>query len=461
MFRQILIFTIALVFIGCSFKPNMPNVNNDFTNSIDSSKVSNEWWKNFNDEKLNHLIIKGFKNNSTLQLASLNVEKARQTLSLRNKDFLPSITATANGNRMQNSGEIASRPPQMRIDDFSISAFLNYEVDLWGRVRNMSNAAQSIYKATKYDFDSAKITIASNIATTYFTLITFNKEQEILEDTLEAYKKTKDYQKKQFDAGAISELTYLQSVGEYESARVRLSKIKNNINLTQSALAFLVGDGLNDILYTKFVTSKTLPKAPEIPSGISSDVLLNRADVASAYEKIKSSNYLIGVAKSAYFPTLSLTGAFGYQSESLGNLFLSNANIWSLGASLAGKIFDFGRTSINVDIAKLNQDINVINYDIAVKSALTEVRNALNSRESALQTQQYLTTFLKSQNRIYELSKDMFNEGYTTQLQLLDSQRILLNAKIQNAESKLSVINSTVAIYKAFGGGFKPIKDDK
>lgn len=458
-YKSLLISTI-LVFSGCSLKPDMPKINQDFKASIQNSSISKQWWKSFEDEKLNALIDKALENNSNLKLASLNVLKARETLSLTKKDFLPTLSANAGGARAKTSGETASRAPQAIANDFSVSAILSYEVDLWGRVRDSANASEAMFKSTKYDYDTLRISIASNVATTYFTLITYNEEKDILIDTLEAYKQTMDYQKKQLNAGAISELTYLQSVGEYESARVRLSNVQHSIDLTQGALALLVGNGLDEILYKDYEASKVLPKIPDVPSGISSDVLLNRADVASAYEKIKSSNYLVGVAKTAYFPTLSLTGTFGYQSDSLGDLFKSNANMWTLGGSLAGKILDFGRTSKNVDIAKINQDMSVVNYNLVIKTALSEVRNALRGRKNALKTQEYQTAFLKSQNKIYKLSKDMFDEGYTTHLELLDAQRYLLSAKIQNAESKLNAINSIVEVYKAFGGGFVAEKEE-
>lgn len=456
---KIITLTSILIFTGCSFKPEMPNVNQEFNATLQTSSISKTWWKSFEDEKLDALIDKALKNNSNLKLAALNIQNAKYSLDLAKTDYLPTLNASASPRRIGTSGETYGASSQYRYNNFSLSATLNYEIDLWGRVKNSIGARESSFRATKYDYDTARLSIASSVATTYFTLISLNEEKGILKETLEAYKQTMDYQKKQFNAGAISELTYTQSVGEFESARVRLSSIQSSIDSTQSALALLVGNGLNGVVYKRYETSKILPKVPDIPSGISSDILLNRADVASAYERIKSANYLIGVAKTAYYPTLSLTGVFGFESEKLGDLFQSNASMWNLVGSLSGTIFNFGRTKTDVQIAKISQDINVANYDLVIKTALNEVRNALSNRKNALKTKEYQTSFLKSQNRIYKLSKDMFDEGYTTQLQLLDAQRILLNARIQNVESKLNVINSIVGIYKAFGGGFKAFKE--
>lgn len=461
-YKSLILASTLVVFAGCSFKPAMPQVQQDFNASIEATTISQEWWKSFEDDKLNALVDKALLNNSNLKLAALNIQNARYSLSLAKKDYLPNLTASAGPSRTRTSGETyTSFGNRYLFNDYSLSVTLSYEVDLWGRVKNSIGAKTASFRATQYDYDTARLSVASNVATTYFTLITLNEEKAVLLDTLETYKKTMDYQKNQFDAGAISELTYTQSVGQYESARVTLSNVQTSIDDTQSALALLVGNGLDEILYSNYDASGALPTAPDIPNGVSSDVLLNRADVASAYENIKSANYLIGVAKAAYFPTLSLTGVFGFESEHLGDLFKSNASMWNLAGSLAGTVFNFGRTSNNVDIAKIAQDINVANYDLTIKTALNEVRNALNARKNALKTKEYQGSFLNSQERIYKLAKDQFDEGYTTQLELLDAQRTLLNAKIQNAEAKLGVINSVVSVFKAFGGGFKAPKQTK
>ncbi|PID48402.1 MAG: hypothetical protein CR967_00140 [Proteobacteria bacterium] len=448
-----LILILALSFVGCSFKPPMPQVNGEFTYSIEASNINQKWWENFHDESLNSLITQALKNNSNLALASLNVQGARERLSLVDKDFLPSLSISANAKRGQSSREV---PPFVKntSSNLSLTAILNYEIDLWGRVKNKSNSAKSLYKASKYDYDGARLGLASSVAKAYFLLIAQKMEKAILEKTIKTYKNTMNYQKKQLDFGEISKLSYLQSVGEYQNAKVRLISIKNNLDLAQSALALLVGKDFDDILHKNFKTSKMLPRPPKVPSGISADVLLNRPDIASSYEKIKSSNYLIGVAKSAHLPTLSLTAAFGYQSDDLGNILRSSANIWNLAGQFAGKLFDFGRISKNVDIAKLGQDMEVKRYEIAVKTALNEVRNALNSYKNINQKNKNINSLLNSQEKIYKLSQTMFKEGEISQLQLLDAQRILLNVKLQNIEAKLGMINSIVDIYKAFGGGF-------
>lgn len=452
-----LILVSLFAFAGCSLKQDMPKLEYEYQ-ATDKSAISQKWWMDFNDQKLNILIDKALKNNLNLKMAYLHVKAASKNLALTNKDYLPNLSASLGSTRTQNSGEISEFSKQSINNNFSISGLLSYEVDLWGRVKNASSSASSILKATKYDYESAKLTISSLVAKSYFNLIGFDMQKNILLQTLDTYNQSVQYQKNQFQAGEISKLNYLQSKAEYDSAKIKLDTIEKNIQLAQSALSLLVGQSLDDIMYLNSKYESTLPKDVNVPSDISSSILLNRSDVASAYERVKSANYQIAISKSEYLPTLSLTGAFGYQSSQLDDFLISNANIWSLGASLVGKVFDFGRTDLKVQIAKINEDINVANYNITVRSALNEIRNSLINRQNAINIKQSSQKFLNSQQKIYELSKSMYEEGYISNLEYLDAKRLLLSAKIQYSTSCIDVTNSLVDVFKAFGGGFIPVK---
>lgn len=163
----------------------------------------------------------------------------------------------------------------------------------------------------------------------------------------------------------------------------------------------------------------------------------------------------MGVAKADYLPAISLTGLFGFSSDDLGRLFVSNANTWSLGGSLVQKIFNYGRTKNNVLIAETNEQIGALKYEKAIKTALSEVKDALNAREYAKLSQKNMKNLLTSQQKIYRIAQELFNEGYSSHLELLDAQRNLLAAQIQDVSVDLNLINSVVEIYRAFGGGFK------
>lgn len=455
--HKFLYIILPLIITGCSLKPDMPKIEAEFSYSYETSQIKDSWWEDFNDERLNSLVKSTLKNNTDLSLARLNLEKANEILNLRNKDFLPNLAFNAGAKKMQSSGESYTKAPQARVNDFSLGAMLSYEIDLWGRVKNSSNAAKSNYNATKYDYEAAKQSIISQTTTTYFQLIALNLQKDILNSTIKTYEETRDYRKRQLDEGAVSNLIYWQSIAELENAKVRLSDIENAIDLTYSALSFMSGENLDGILYKKVKYSKNLPNEPKIPEGISSDLLLKRADIASAYERLKASNFLVGVAKTEYFPSLSLTGAFGYQSDELDRIFNHNANLWSFGGSFMGKILDFGRTKTKIKLSELDQNLTLKNYEKSVRIAFYEVRDALNLRKNTKLKQKFTHALLESQSKIYTLAKSRFDEGYSSHLELLDAQRALLQTQIQAISSDLEVIKSIVGIYKSFGGGFKAI----
>ena len=177
--------------------------------------------------------------------------------------------------------------------------------------------------------------------------------------------------------------------------------------------------------------------------------------MASAYENLKSANALIGVARAAYFPTLSLTGAFGFSSNELDRLFVQNANVWSFAGQIAQSVFDYGKRANNVEIAELAQSAKALNYEKTIKTALSEVKTALNDREKASLIWRDTQNLLDSQSKIYDLAKAQFDAGYADHLTLLDAQRNLLSAKLNAVDAKLSLDNAAIGVYKAFGGGFK------
>lgn len=453
--RNILIF-VSLFFIGCSLKPDMPvpEIKGEFRYRYESFNINNSWWQDFHDENLNKLINLALKNNSNLILANLNLQKAKATLELRNKDFLPTLSASFNAQRQGSSGENFGKRQRSTYNGFSLSGILNYEVDLWGRVENLSNAANASFKASVYDLQSAKLTISSTVAKTYFQLIALNFQKEVLLEAVQTYTKTANYRKNQLDAGAISKIIYIQSLSELNSAKVRLNDIQKAFDLTNATLSNLTNANLNDILYKNAEFTNKFPREPEIPQGVSADILLKRPDVASAYEKIKIANFMIGVSKTAYFPKLSLTGMFGFQSNELDSFLVSNATAWSLGGQLVGNVFDFGRTKKNIEISQIDENISIANYDKVLKDSLFEVRNSLNNRKIAKEKFENINILKQNQEEIYNLANNRFETGYSSHLELLDAQRALLSVKLQVINSYLEMINSMVDIYKSFGGGF-------
>ena len=316
-------------------------------------------------------------------------------------------------------------------------------------------AANENLNASKFDYDSARLSLSSSVAKSYFALVSLNMQEAVLKETLKTYEDTLALRKTQLDLGGINEMTYLQSKAEVERAKTSLTSVLNSKSQALTSLAILTGKSNDEILKGAVASAQNSPSSPEINAGISSDVLLRRSDVAKALADLKATNALVGVAKADYFPTISLTGLLGFTSIDFENIFVGNANTWNIGGSLAQKIFDYGRTKNNVRVAETNEQIAAITYEATVRSALGEVRDALISRQNAKLSLDQVKNLLQSQQKIYSLAKDQYNAGYIGHLELLDAQRNLLQAKLQDISAKLDEVDSAVEVYRALGGGFK------
>ena len=451
------ILITAAFLAGCSFRPDMPNVDTNFTSTytFETSDIRDLWWKEFHDENLNSLVESALEKNTNLRIAYLNLQKAKASLGIAEADLLPGVNLNVGYTKAKSSGETYTKQPQTRYRTSSINLGLNYEIDLWGRVRNSVLAANESLNASKFDYDSARLSLSSSVAKSYFTLVSLNMQEAVLQETLKTYEATLALRKTQLDLGGINEMTYLQSKAAVESAKMSLISVINLKSKALTSLAILTGKSNDEILKGAVKSAKTLPTSPEISAGISSDVLLRRSDVAKALADLKATNALVGVAKADYFPTISLTGLLGFTSVDFENIFVGNANTWSIGGSLAQKIFDYGRTKNNVRVAETNEQIAAITYEATVRSALGEVRDALISRQNAKLSLDQVKNLLQSQQKIYSLAKDQYNAGYIGHLELLDAERNLLQAKLQDVSAKLDEVDSAVEVYRALGGGFK------
>ena len=451
------ILITAAFLAGCSFRPDMPNVDTNFTSTytFETSDIRDLWWKEFHDENLNALVESALEKNTDLRIAYLNLEKAKASLGVAEADLLPGINLNAGATRTRNSAETATHMPQTTTKSYEINLGLNYEIDLWGRVRNSVLAANENLNASKFDYDSARLSLSSSVAKSYFALVSLNMQEAVLKETLKTYEDTLALRKTQLNLGSINEMTYLQSKAEVERAKTSLTSVLNSKSQALTSLAILTGKSNDEILKGAVASAQNLPSSPEIKAGISSDVLLRRSDVAKALADLKATNALVGVARAQYFPTLSLTGLFGFASDEFDRIFMGSANVWSLGANLTQKIFDFGRTKNNVRVAETNEQIAAITYEATVRSALGEVRDALISRQNAKLSLDQVKNLLQSQQKIYSLAKDQYNAGYIGHLELLDAERNLLQAKLQDISAKLDEVDSAVEVYRALGGGFK------
>lgn len=448
-------FGLGLGFIallsGCSFRPDMPEVqtNVQMRYEFEQYNLNDKWWQEFNDEKLNELILSALANNSDLLIALNNLERAHIQMNLSKIEFLPNSTLSGSSTKA-NANQDSS-------NSHSLSGSASWEIDLWGRVRNSARAGIASFKASQYDYENAKLSIITSVANTYFTLVSLQNQEQILKDSLASYEETLSYRKAEYESGNVDELVYSQAKASVDDAKSQLVSLQDSLISTRTALALLAGKDTSFILNGDLI--QTTPgdeiSAPTIPSGLGADILERRPDVAAALKRLKAANAQIGVHIANFFPKISLTGVLGYASPEFDRLIVNEAKNWSYGGSLVMPLLDFGRTYQNTKIAYKDQNASLLNYDKTLKTALGEVHDALKLRQNASEKLKASRNLRDSWQKVFMLTKARFKEGYSTHLEYLDAQRGLLSARLSYAKARLGIANAVVEVYKALGGGFK------
>lgn len=437
--------SLALLLAGCGLRPELPNQQQSFTPSTSlNTQISLQWWKEFNDPVLDELIAKALDNNLNLKIAYINMQKAARALGISKAEWLPSLSLSAGATRSGSTGQPNNA--------FNVRAGLSYELDIWGKVRDSVDTASAELVATGFDYDAARLSLAASVAKGYFSLASLLAQKDVYEKSLKSYEATMTQYADKLALGAIGENEYLQSVSSVQNARVNLANLNSSISSAEAALAILTGASNDEIIYgaTKIGDSKV----PFPAQGISAELLANRPDVAAAWQRVIAANAKIGVAKKAWLPSISLSAGFGYASSELDRLIMPENSSWSIGGNLAQMIFDAGRINANIDIAKLNEDAAFISYESAVRNAISEAVTALDAASSADAVQKRSAELLKTQEKIYDITKIQYDNGATEYISLLDAERTLLNARLALAKAEFSQKSAVVDVFKALGGGW-------
>ncbi|MDR1975565.1 MAG: efflux transporter outer membrane subunit [Campylobacteraceae bacterium] len=427
-----------------------------FNTTDKNSTISQEWWREYRDPVLNSLVSEALQNNKDIELALLNISLSRASLALREADKYPSLSASGGASRTETSKETyTSGGRSTTFNDFSLSAILNYEVDLWGRVRASNEAAKAALLSSKASADAVKLSLTSAVVDSYFALVSLKEQLAITQNAIKTREKTLALTKIRFEEGADRESTMVQQQSLLTSAKITKVNIEQQIALASSALGILLGRDVSGLLADKSIKLAALPKDIVVPSDIPSSILANRPDVEASYQQLVSSNELIGAARAAYFPSLSLSGLFGFGSADVGDLLKTTAGTWNMGANLVAPLIDFGRTRANVDVALIQKDINVVNYEKTVLNAFGEVYNALSSRKLLGQNHKNALEYERAIARTLELVRYEYDAGNVDFLSVLDAERSLLSAQLARVQTHQSLLSSGVSLFKALGGGWR------
>lgn len=445
--------------LGCSVGPDYvrPAVDSPEAWRIDypaAAAVSNtRWWEQFGDPVLDDLIETALRENKDVRIAAARVLEFAARVDIFRSGFFPQIGYQGDASRNQASRDQFGGPGSgdRTYNNYAAAVNLGWELDLWGRIRRATEAARADLLAEEENRRTVILSLVTAVATTYVTLRQLDRQLEIARDTLDSRAETLRLFETKFRGGVISELELAQVRTEYEQAAAAIPPLERRIALTENALSILLGRNPGPVARGRSIDALI---QPAIPAAMPSSLLARRPDIRAAEQDLVAANARIGVARAQYFPVISLTGLFGYASEQLGDLLQGSANLWNAGATALGPIFTGGRLSGQVAASEAVQRQALVGYLQTVQNAFREVDDALvnvqKSREQ-LAAEGRRVAALADYARLARLRYD---EGYASYIEVLDAQRSLFDAELQQVAVLGDVYASLVGTYKALGGGW-------
>ncbi|MBK1685893.1 efflux transporter outer membrane subunit [Rubrivivax gelatinosus] len=405
------------------------------------------WQQFFRDERLKALVGLALANNRDLRVAVLNIEQARAQYRVQRADLFPTVGVGVSGDRVSTDTSISSTY-QAGL------AVSSYELDLFGRVRSLKDAALASYLATEEARKSVQISLISSVATGYLTLQADDELLRVTRETLNTRAESLKLTQLRFDVGASSQLDLRQAQSLYEAARATLAQLLRQRAQDENALVLLLGQPMPADLPAGLPLSEQA-SLPELPAGLPSQVLTRRPDVLQAEQQLISANAQIGAARAAFFPQITLTATAGSASTELSGLFKSGSTGWTFAPQLLLPIFDAGRNRANLDSANAGRDIAVAQYEKAVQSAFREVADALAGRATLGEQLAALQAQVKAEQGRVELADLRYRNGAASYLDLLDAQRSLFTAQQSEVQVRALQAQNLVTLYRVLGGGWR------
>ena len=443
--------------------------------ATDAPDVSAIGWRDFFlDPRLRAVIEAGIANNRDLRVAAGNVLQARAQLRSQRADLVPTTAINGGATYTNNAagGAGAGTSPGAGagvvpgagvatgiggLDIYSVNAgFSNYELDLFGRIRNLTRAAQEQVFASEEAQRSARISLIAEIATAWATMAADQEQLRLSRETLRTFEETLRLTREQFRIGVGSELEVRQAETNYQAARSDIAAAETRVAQDQNALNLLAGttvpaEQLPTGLGAEPVTRDALP------AELSSDVLLRRPDVLRAEHLLIAENANIGAARAAFFPTISLTGLVGTLSLGLSNLFASGSYTYTAAPSVALPLFDGARRAGNLDYARASQQVAVATYERTIQTAFREVADALAQRGRIGEQVSAQAARANAAEVAARLSDARFRAGVDSFLTTLDAQRTAYAAQQQLVTTRLSQVGNLVELYRSLGGGLNEV----
>jgi len=409
------------------------------------------WWEIFDDPALQKLIDEALQTGYDPQLAAWRVEEARARAGIARSEFFPQIGYGAQFSRGRQSIYL-SPFSTATANIHNVNVNFGWELDLWGRIRRLNEAAKAQYLATEDARRGVLLSLVSDVASTYFQLIALDEELRITKDTVDAFKETFDLFNRKLQEGAASALETSYASAALGQVAAQVPDIERRIEATENQLNFLLGRNPGPIPRGKAFLE--LPDPPEVPAGLPSDLLQRRPDIRQAEQGLIAANAFVGVAVANFFPRISLTGLFGAVGPELDNFFYPAGKAWSIAAGLAGPLFQGGRLRSEYDATYAQWEQARVFYEQTVTGAFAETTTVLYARARIAETVRELSRTAHDYGEMVRLTNLRYNSGLSSYFEVLYAMQQLFPAEIALTRSRLDLLIHYVDIYKALGGGW-------
>ncbi|CAG9174110.1 AdeC/AdeK/OprM family multidrug efflux complex outer membrane factor [Cupriavidus pampae] len=417
------------------------------------SAVELGWRDYFTDPRLQRLIEVALKNNRDLRIAVLNMDAYRAQYRIQRAELFPELDATGQYTAQRVLSPLSQSGQGIVGRQFGVALGVTaWEIDLFGRLRSLNEAALQTYFSSAEAQRSTHIALVANVANAYLTLRADQEQLKLTRDTLGTYERTFNLTRRSYDEGISSRLDLRQAQTSVENARATLARYTRLVAQDANALSLLIGASVPGDLPEGLALDDKL--VAEVPAGLPSDLLRNRPDILSAEYQLKAANAVIGAARAAFFPSISLTASAGTASRQLSGLFEGGSGTWLFNPQINVPIFTAGSLQASLDYSRIQKDVTVAQYERAIQSAFREVADGLAARGTFTEQLQAQVRLVEASQDYYKLADQRYRTGVDNYLTLLDAQRQLFSAQQNLITDRLNQLTAEVNLYKALGGGW-------
>jgi len=418
-----------------------------------AGEIPDRWWSLFGAPALDRLVDEALAANRDLAVAAARVEEARALAGVARGERFPQVDAGVVGSRSKLSGDTAAVPPgfDLERDAVRATAELSFELDFWGRLRRAHEAARAELLATEEGRRNVRLAVVSEVAAAWFDLLALDRQLAIARETAESRSESVRLQRLRFDAGSISELDLSQAEAELAATEATVPQLERAVRQTENRLAVLRGR-FGGAVERGGALADLGP--PAIPVGLPSELLMRRPDVVAAEQLLVAANARIGVARAALFPSITLTGYAGSESQELSDLFASGTNVWRAALGLVQPIFHAGKLRRQVDVARARERQALATYAKTLETAFAEVEDSLAALSTGAEERAALARQVEALGRARRLAALRYEAGDASYLEVLDAERNLFRADLDLVAARRAELGAAVGLFRALGGGW-------